>query len=349
MSLRSSHRRRAEPDVATHPARAEQGRVEPVHRHVGRADEVDLVAARARRRQPQRHLAEPARDDVRRVEHGVELARQHPAHERRIVDPVHDHEQLVECERAAAHPGPAREHEVLDAQQPRVEPARRDGARLALVEDPVAPCLRLEDEVAGRVQRAPGSVEHRRLRVHDLGARAHARVQRLPAHADGVDLVDEDDARAAPLARQPLGLAREVADEDRVDADERRREAGAGDRDERRVEAGRDRLRQHRLAGARRAEEEQAALALAARALERLAGLPEADDAANLLLRLGLAADVVELDAPLRVARLEAPDLADAHQEHRPHQDREVRDEEEEDEDHLRPERRASRAPRRAR
>ena len=41
-----------------------------------------------------------------------------------------------------------------------------------------------------------------------------------------------------------------------------------------------------------RAEEEHAALALAARLLELLAGLPERDDAGDLLLGLGLAADV---------------------------------------------------------
>ena len=41
-------------------------------------------------------------------------------------------------------------------------------------------------------------------------------------------------------------------------------------------------------------------------ALERLARLPERDDAVHLFLRLDLAADVGELDAPLCVARLEA-------------------------------------------
>ena len=104
------------------------------------------------------------------------------------------------------------------------------------------------------------------------------------------------------------------------------------------LKPGRDRLREHRLAGARRAEEEQASLALAAGALERLARLPERDDAAHLLLRLCLAADVVELHAPLGVAGLVAADLRDAHQHHRAHEDQEVRQEEEEDEDHLDPE-----------
>jgi hypothetical protein len=105
----------------------------------------------------------------------------------------------------------------------------------------------------------------------------------------------------APLAGRALRLPGEVADDDRVDADERRREARARDRDERRVEAGRERLREHRLAGAGGPEEEHAALALAAVVLELLARLPDRDDPAHLLLRLGLAADVVELHAPLRV------------------------------------------------
>ena len=58
-------RRRPEPDVAAHAARAGERRVEHLDRHVAGADEVDLLAARARRRQPQRALADAARDDVR--------------------------------------------------------------------------------------------------------------------------------------------------------------------------------------------------------------------------------------------------------------------------------------------
>ena len=84
-----------------------------------------------------------------------------------------------------------------------------------------------------------------------------------------------------------------------------------------------------------RAEEEQAALALAARLLEALARLPEGDDAADLLLRLGLAADVLELHAPLRVAGLVAADLRDAHRHHRPEEDDEVDEEEERQDEEL--------------
>src|SRR3954451_4359015 len=105
------------------------------------------------------------------------------------------------------------------------------------------------------------------------------RAERVATHSDGIDLVDEDDALAAPLLRELLRLADEEAHEDDVHPDERLGEARARDRHERRVEVGCDRLRQHRLAGAWRAQEEQPALALAARALEVLAGLPEGDDA----------------------------------------------------------------------
>jgi hypothetical protein len=58
----------------------------------------------------------------------------------------------------------------------------------------------------------------------------------------------------------------------------------------------------------------------------------------HLLLRLGLAAHVAEIDAPLRVPGLVAADLRDAHQHHRAHEDEEVREEEEEHEHHLQPE-----------
>ena len=190
----------------------------------------------------------------------------------------------------------------------------------------------LEDEIARRVERAERAVPEKIVHVGRLEAAcgsSEAGVERLPAHADRVDLVDEDDALAAPLAGESLRAAGEDADDDRVDADERGGEAGAGDRDERRVESGRERLREHRLPRARSAEEEQPAFALAARTLERVAGLPDRDDAPHLLLRLGLAANVRELDAPLRVSRLEPLDLREVHDQERPEEDEEVHDQEE--------------------
>ena len=155
---------------------------------------------------------------------------------------------------------------------------------------------------------------------------AEARVERLPAHPDGVDLVDEHDALAAPLAGEPLRAPGQDAHDDGVDADEGCREARAGDRDERRVEAGGECLREHRLPGAGGAEEEEAALTLAAGALECVSGLPDGDDPAHLLLRLRLPADVRELHAPLRVAGLEGLDLREVHDEQRAEEDREVHD-----------------------
>ena len=47
----------------------------------------------------------------------------------------------------------------------------------------------------------------------------------------------------------------------------------------------------------------------------------------DLLLGLGLAADVVELDAPVRVAGLVGLDLLDAEEDQRPEQDQEVDEE----------------------
>ena len=66
---------------------------------------------------------------------------------------------------------------------------------------------------------------------------------------------------------------------------------------------------------------QQAALGLAAGLAELLAGLPQRDDPGDLLLGLGLAADVLELDAPVRVARLVALHLLEAEEEQRPEQD----------------------------
>ena len=111
----------------------------------------------------------------------------------------------------------------------RVEAARDAvGRGRALREQPVAPRPRLDDQVAGRVARAPRPEEEVVLRVEPFDSGVvdlRARAERLAAHADGVDLVDEDDALAAPLAGEPLRLASEEPHDDRVDADERRREA----------------------------------------------------------------------------------------------------------------------------
>jgi hypothetical protein len=324
-------RGRAEPDVAAHAAGAHERRVEGVDRHVRGADEVDLLLARARRLQPQSHPSDLARDEVRRVQEGVDAVRDELAEERRLVDAVHLHEQLVEGE-LAAHAAHAREHVAGDVVAHRRE-RRREHVRARLRargEQPVAPVAALDDDVARARERAPRPVERGLL---EAGAADRlepvAALERLAAHADRVDLVDEHHALPAPLAREPAGLADQEHHDDDVHADERLREPGAGHRDDRRVERRRDRLGEHRLAGARRADEEQAAFGLAAGGAELLARRPQLDDLLGLLLGLGLAAHVVELDAPVRVARLVALHLLQAEEQQRPEQDHQVDEEQE--------------------
>ena len=251
-----------------------------------------------------------ARHDVERVEARVDALGAHALHQRRVVDAVHDDQQLVEREPAAAahHPrasscrGPRRR----SSRSPAGRPAPRGSARMANMRSRHAAVSSTRSP--SRVSAPCGPKNSSSWIVRPCSG-WKPEPSDCAAHADRVDLVDEHDALAAPLAREPLGLEGEVAHEHRVHADEGLREAGARDRDERAVERRRDALGEHRLAGAGGAEEEHAALALAARLLELLARLPERDHARDLLLGLGLAADVVHLDAPVRVARLVALDL----------------------------------------
>ena len=111
-----------------------------------------------------------------------------------------------------------------------LEAGDADRLRRARVEEPVAPRARLDDQVARRVARRRAGRRRgdpRRSPDDERLERLAPGSERLAPHADGVDLVDEDDALAAPLAGELLGPAREDADDDRVDPDERRGEAGA--------------------------------------------------------------------------------------------------------------------------
>ena len=119
-------------------ARADERGVERVDRDVGRADEVDLLAARARGGQPQRAAADAPRDDVDGVEERVDPVREHAAQHGGLSIPSIDDEQLVQREpAAAAHPAEhAGDHLVHDPAEPR---ARRPRARVALGEEAVAP------------------------------------------------------------------------------------------------------------------------------------------------------------------------------------------------------------------
>jgi hypothetical protein len=135
--------------VAAHAARALDRRVERLERHVRGPDEIDLVSCRPRRREAERHVPDPARDDVGRVEEVVEPVRPEAAPERWVVDAVHRHEQLVErhLPHAAEHP---REGALVDDPGELDVPGgirRRRG--VALLEHPLAPAAGLEDQVAG--------------------------------------------------------------------------------------------------------------------------------------------------------------------------------------------------------
>ena len=83
--------------------------------------------------------------------------------------------------------------------------------------------------------------------------------------ADGVDLVDEDDAGGVLLA-----LLEQVADARRADADEHLDEVGAADREERHVRFAGDGAGEQRLARSRRAHEQHALGNAAAELLEFL-------------------------------------------------------------------------------
>ena len=107
--------------------------------------------------------------------------------------------------------------------------------------------------------------------------------------SDGVDLVDEDDAR-----RVRLPLLEQIAHAARADAHEHLDEVGAGHREERTPRFARDRAREQRLAGAGRADEQHALGQTAAepRVLLRIA--QELDDLLELFLRLVRTRDIGE-------------------------------------------------------
>ncbi len=128
--------------------------------------------------------------------------------------------------------------------------------------------------------------------------------------ADGVDLVDEDDAGA-----RLLRLLEQVAYAGGADADEHLDEVGAGDREERHARLARGRAREQRLTGAGRAVEQDALRDARAERLELLRVLEELLDLLKLLDRLVRAGDVLVRDLrrvgghPLGAALAEAHHL----------------------------------------
>ena len=129
---------------------------------------------------------------------------------------------------------------------------------------------------------------------------------RAAVPADGVDLVDEDDA-----GRVLLALLEEVADARGADADEHLDEVRAGDREERDVRLAGDRAGEEGLARAGRADQEHALGDLAAELLELLRVLEELDDLLELDLGLLDARDVLERHLLLRRGQELRPRLAE--------------------------------------
>src|SRR5436309_3645156 len=131
--------------------------------------------------------------------------------------------------------------------------------------------------------------------------------------ADGVDLIDEDDA-----GRVLLSLLEEIAHAGRTHADEHLHEVGARDGEERNPRLARDGAREQGLARAGGAHQEHALGDASAELGELLRILEESDDLLELLFRLVDAGDVREgdlvvvLGEQLRLALAEAHRLAAA-------------------------------------
>ena len=121
---------------------------------------------------------------------------------------------------------------------------------------------------------------------------------RAAATADGVDFIQEDDARAVVL-----GLLEQVADAAGADADEHLDEVRTGDREERHVRLAGDGFGEQRLTGAGFADQQHAARDAAAEALEFLGVLQELDDLHHFVFGLFDAGHVVEGDVGVFLGR----------------------------------------------
>jgi hypothetical protein len=126
--------------------------------------------------------------------------------------------------------------------------------------------------------------------------------------ANGVDLVDEDDARGAPL-----GLVEQVADPAGAHADEHLHELGAGDAEEGHTRLAGDRAREQRLAGSRWPDQEHAARDAGAEGGELVRVFEELDDLDQLFLCLVHPGDVGEGDARLVSGEEAGSAFAEAH------------------------------------
>src|SRR5690348_4642707 len=126
--------------------------------------------------------------------------------------------------------------------------------------------------------------------------------------ANGVDLVDEDDAGGGLL-----GLIEHIAHTGCADADEHLDEVRAGDGEEGNTRLTRDRTSEKRLAGARRSDQKRALGDFAAEARELAGVLEVLDDFLELLPGLVDSGDVSEGYAALLLGQHARAALAGAH------------------------------------
>ena len=147
---------------------------------------------------------------------------------------------------------------------------------------------------------------------------------RAASLAEGVELVDEDDAGGLRLR-----LLEHVADTGRTDADEHLDEVATGEAKERHPRLPRDGLGQERLAGAGGADEEYALGDMATEDLVFLRVAEEFDDLAQLLHRLVDPGHVVERDPQILLGVLFATAAAEGHRAAGPPQTLHHREEEE--------------------
>ena len=126
--------------------------------------------------------------------------------------------------------------------------------------------------------------------------------------SDGIDFVDEDDAR-----RVLLRLLEHVAHAAGADADEHFDEVRARDREERHVGFARDGARDQRFARAGRTDEQAATRDAAAEALEFLRVAQEFDDLFEIGFRFIDARNVLERHATMPLGQEFSARLAEAH------------------------------------
>ena len=176
--------RRPEPDVAPHPSRPGQRRVEHLDRDVARADEVDLLLARARRREPQRQ-GPILRGTTNIASRNVlnRLVKNFRIIGGSSIPSITTSSWLSACPPPPPIP-PSRGGSAGSGRRPPRRTCVAATVHLgALCEQPLAPCSGLDHEIAGRGERAVRAEEAEV--VQRSGLAGVTRPGRGPARAPG--------------------------------------------------------------------------------------------------------------------------------------------------------------------